>query len=162
MDASLYLLHPAGFEQDSAGDVTGDSLSVDEAFQVFNGRLYHTTKRTKDPTTAVASLRVDEREYFSLSEALERRSAMEAPLERFNRLRMELKDLQNDVDIMVEQEKIASSHKGNPSLWSVLQQEVLQLSQQAAPLQLRIESIHRTDTSSPDQLLDNLRKSISL
>lgn len=156
--------------------ITGDSLSVDEAFQVFNGRLYHTSKRSGDPTyksssnTIVSSSqRVDEREYFSMSAALERRSALESPLERFNRLRMELSDLQNDVDIMEEQERVSSSSsqqkKGHPSLWAVLQREVLALAQQAAPLQTRIdavESARRTTTDPAHQQLDDLRKSISL
>lgn len=182
-------LHSAGFEHDSSGVITGDSLSADEAFQVFNGRLYHTSKRSggltynnnsnSSSSSAIDSLsqRVDEREYFSMSAALERRSALESPLERFNRLRMELSDLQSDVDIMEEQEKVSNSSssqqkKGDhPSLWAVLQKEVLALAQQAVPLQTRIdavESARRTsmtaDSSPPtaDQQLDDLRKSISL
>ena len=169
--------HSAGFEHDSSGVITGDSLSADEAFQVFNGRLYHTSKRSGDPTynsssssTIVSSSqRVDEREYFSMSAALERRSALESPLERFNRLRMELSDLQSDVDIMEEQERISSSSsqqkKGHPSLWAVLQREVLALAQKAVPLQTRIDAVEsacRTTTDPARQQLDDLRKSISL
>lgn len=170
--------HSAGFEHDSSGVITGDSLSADEAFQVFNGRLYHTSKRSGDPTynssssssTIVSSSqRVDEREYFSMSAALERRSALESPLERFNRLRMELSDLQSDVDIMEEQERVSSSSsqqkKGHPSLWAVLQREVLALAQQAVPLQTRIDAVEsacRTTTDPARQQLDDLRKSISL
>ena len=169
--------HSAGFEHDSSGVITGDSLSADEAFQVFNGRLYHTSKRSGDPiynsssssTIVSSSQRVDEREYFSMSAALERRSALESPLERFNRLRMELSDLQSDVDIMEEQERISSSSsqqkKGHPSLWAVLQREVLALAQQAVPLQTRIDAVEsacRTTTDPARQQLDDLRKSISL
>jgi hypothetical protein len=169
--------HSAGFEHDSSGVITGDSLSADEAFQVFNGRLYHTSKRSGDPTynssssSTIVSLsqRVDEREYFSMSAALERRSALESPLERFNRLRMELSDLQSDLDIMEEQERISSSSsqqkKGHPSLWAVLQREVLALAQQAVPLQTRIDAVEsacRTTTAPARQQLDDLRKSISL
>ena len=169
--------HSAGFEHDSSGVITGDSLSADEAFQVFNGRLYHTSKRSGDPiynsssssTIVSSSQRVDEREYFSMSAALERRSALESPLERFNRLRMELSDLQSDVDIMEEQERISSSSsqqkKGHPSLWAVLQREVLALAQQAVPLQTRIDAVEsacRTTIDPARQQLDDLRKSISL
>lgn len=171
-------LHSAGFEHDSSGVITGDSLNADEAFQVFNGRLYHTTtnrpaySNSSSSTIISSSQRVDEREYFSMSAALERRSALESPLERFNRLRMELSDLQSDLDIMEEQEKLSSSsssqQKGHPSLWAVLQKEVLALAQQAVPLQDRIDAVEsgRRTTADPspqaDQQLNDLRKSISL
>jgi len=82
---------------------------------------------------------------------------------------MELSDLQSDVDIMEEQERISSSSsqqkKGHPSLWAVLQREVLALAQQALPLQTRIDAVEsacRTTTDPARQQLDDLRKSISL
>jgi len=79
---------------------------------------------------------------------------------------MELSDLQSDVDIMAEQEKLSStSKKGHPSLWAVLQREVLALAQQAAPLQTRfdaLENARRIGSSPADQQLDDLRRSINL
>lgn len=75
------------------------SVRPEDAFQVFNGKLFN-VPRTE----------------YSLADSVERR--VESPLQRYSRLRIELDQLKSDLDSMATAESANSS-----SIWSVLQQE---------------------------------------
>jgi hypothetical protein len=83
--------------------IVKSSINPEDAFAVFNGKLFGIAKTE-----------------FSIADAIERRT--ESPLQRYARLRSETDELKVDLDSMVDSEP-----KNPLSVWSVLQNETVKL-----------------------------------